>query len=363
MEDAPDTSSEEEEEDEDLNASDQNYSPVVSRSYATSMSSTSNIFVLPITTTPTSSVSTSSSSEHKIEFLAQRLAQVTGLPYNKCLETVSKLPRDELIAVDPTAPIPHSLLPQLAAAPSQHVAAPPHPSSSASTASYGNHIAKTISPRRLTKAERLAAKQTGSAAVVEYKVVRSHDPNRPAFSYSALIGQAILANPMKRSRLAEIYEYVSLHYPYYTKNECGWQNSIRHNLSLQPVFSKVPDYSAPGKKGCFWMIDEGQEWRFEGGGWKKMDTKDKEGKLRVRKEKAASKKAAAGRSGKGSSSTTNDAKGKKRKLNDTHGSEVILASSHRGQEPDHQVHGNSHHQQQYEVDDDDELDGDGYSDE
>ena len=60
---------------------------------------------------------------------------------------------------------------------------------------------------------------------------------------------------------------------YYKKNECGWQNSIRHNLSLQPVFKKVPDVAMPGKKGCFWTIIAGEEWRFAGGGWTKMDTK------------------------------------------------------------------------------------------
>lgn len=29
----------------------------------------------------------------------------------------------------------------------------------------------------------------------------------------------------------------------------------------------------PGKKGCFWTIIPGEEWRFAGGGWTKMDTK------------------------------------------------------------------------------------------
>jgi hypothetical protein len=38
---------------------------------------------------------------------------------------------------------------------------------------------------------------------------RPHDPNRPNFSYSALIGQAILSTPEKRLRLAEIYDYVT----------------------------------------------------------------------------------------------------------------------------------------------------------
>lgn len=59
--------------------------------------------------------------------------------------------------------------------------------------------------------------------------------------------------------------------PYYQKNESGWQNSIRHNLSLQPVFKKMPDNTSANKKGCFWTIVESEEWRFANGGWQKVD--------------------------------------------------------------------------------------------
>ncbi|SCZ87269.1 BZ3500_MvSof-1268-A1-R1_Chr2-2g04735 [Microbotryum saponariae] len=103
------------------------------------------------------------------------------------------------------------------------------------------------------------------------RIQRPHDPNRPNFSYSALIGQAILTAPLKRLRLSEIYDFVTNNYSYYKKNECGWQNSIRHNLSLQPVFKKIPDNTIPGKKGCFWTIIPSEEWRFADGGWTKLE--------------------------------------------------------------------------------------------
>ncbi|SCV70167.1 BQ2448_1561 [Microbotryum intermedium] len=103
------------------------------------------------------------------------------------------------------------------------------------------------------------------------RIQRPHDPNRPNFSYSALIGQAILTAPLKRLRLSEIYDFVTNNYSYYKKNECGWQNSIRHNLSLQPVFKKIPDNTIPGKKGCFWTIIPSEEWRFANGGWTKLE--------------------------------------------------------------------------------------------
>lgn len=85
------------------------------------------------------------------------------------------------------------------------------------------------------------------------------DDSKPPFSYAQLIVQAIASATDKQLTLSGIYSYITKHYPYYRTADKGWQNSIRHNLSLNRYFIKVPRSQEEPGKGSFWRIDPQSE--------------------------------------------------------------------------------------------------------
>ncbi|CCD27350.1 forkhead box transcription factor NDAI_0K01590 [Naumovozyma dairenensis CBS 421] len=75
---------------------------------------------------------------------------------------------------------------------------------------------------------------------------------KPTHSFATLIAFAILQSKSKKCTLSHIYQWISDHFPYYDINDSGWQNSIRHNLSINPSFIKCE--KSKYCKGHFWQI-------------------------------------------------------------------------------------------------------------
>ncbi|KAK0202965.1 hypothetical protein DFS33DRAFT_1489024 [Desarmillaria ectypa] len=103
-----------------------------------------------------------------------------------------------------------------------------------------------------------------------------YSPNKPDCSYAALLGQAILSSPEHRLTLQEIYDWITIVYPYFKRGETTWMNSIRHVLSTTVCFRKVTRDRSLGR--TLWAIwDEDLEC-FKGGGFRKQLCSDIKGK-------------------------------------------------------------------------------------
>ncbi|XP_041940764.1 forkhead box protein J1-B-like [Alosa sapidissima] len=78
---------------------------------------------------------------------------------------------------------------------------------------------------------------------------------KPPYSYATLICMAMQASKKTKMTLSAIYNWITENFCYYRHAEPSWQNSIRHNLSLNKCFRKVPRQKDEPGKGGFWQID------------------------------------------------------------------------------------------------------------
>ncbi|KAI3640585.1 hypothetical protein MIR68_001463 [Amoeboaphelidium protococcarum] len=112
---------------------------------------------------------------------------------------------------------------------------------------------------------------SGTAEFVMRQYAYTND--RPPFSYAGMVAQAIILSQDCKLTLKDIYAWINTTYPHYQFNEGNWQvsivhclkqlsakftakcvqNSVRHNLSLNPSFIRVPKESG---KGAFWTLSE-----------------------------------------------------------------------------------------------------------
>ncbi|KAH8417376.1 hypothetical protein KR222_009885 [Zaprionus bogoriensis] len=93
----------------------------------------------------------------------------------------------------------------------------------------------------------------------------TYGDQKPPYSYISLTAMAIMHSPQKMLPLSEIYRFIMDKFPYYRNNMQKWQNSLRHNLSFNDCFIKVPRNISKAGKGSYWTLHPKALGMFENG--------------------------------------------------------------------------------------------------
>ncbi|XP_061625277.1 forkhead box protein B2 [Phyllopteryx taeniolatus] len=93
----------------------------------------------------------------------------------------------------------------------------------------------------------------------------SYSDQKPPYSYISLTAMAIQNSQDKMLPLSDIYKFIMDRFPYYRDNTQRWQNSLRHNLSFNDCFIKIPRRPDQPGKGSFWALHPDCGDMFENG--------------------------------------------------------------------------------------------------
>ena len=97
---------------------------------------------------------------------------------------------------------------------------------------------------------------------------------KPPYSYISLICMAIANTAEKKATLRDIIKYIESHFPYYRTNK-KWHGSIRHNLTINDCFVKLP--RRLGNRSCLWTIDPSFGDMFDNGSLRRRRYRFKDG--------------------------------------------------------------------------------------
>ncbi|XP_034534996.1 forkhead box protein B1-like [Notolabrus celidotus] len=107
----------------------------------------------------------------------------------------------------------------------------------------------------------------------------TYSDQKPPYSYISLTAMAIQSCPEKMLPLSEIYKFIMDRFPYYRENTQRWQNSLRHNLSFNDCFIKIPRRPDQPGKGSFWALHPSCGDMFENGSFLRRRKRFKVGSM------------------------------------------------------------------------------------
>ncbi|XP_050334070.1 fork head domain transcription factor slp1-like [Bactrocera neohumeralis] len=78
---------------------------------------------------------------------------------------------------------------------------------------------------------------------------------RPNYTYGALVTMAIRSSPEQKLTLSGIQQWIADNFPYYRKDQRGWQCQIRHTLTTNSCFMKIPRPPSDPGRGNYWTLN------------------------------------------------------------------------------------------------------------
>ena len=108
-------------------------------------------------------------------------------------------------------------------------------------------------------------RQSSTALAAGTNNRRNNTPSKPPYSYISLITMGIQHAQSGMVTLNDIYQFIMNVFPYYRQNQQRWQNSIRHSLSFNDCFVKVPRGPDRPGKGSYWTLHPDAGNMFENG--------------------------------------------------------------------------------------------------
>ncbi|KAF7292778.1 Fork-head domain-containing protein [Mycena indigotica] len=143
----------------------------------------------------------------------------------------------------------------------QYIAPSPHPPAGVYIHPHPNAPPLSLYPRSRVEAdEDYLRRQLCLAPSVNVDLWAIADPpdgQKPFASLPTLIKLAIHGDPKKKLTLQGICESLVNRFAWFHEHQMddAWKNSVRHNLSLNKVFRKVPRDAKQMGKGCYWELD------------------------------------------------------------------------------------------------------------